>query len=366
MSETTAIGPSAGAGATRRVAEFASSIRYDHVPGEVIERLKQCILDSLGVMMGASGLAEEAQRVTGYVSQLGGKSEASLLGFGGRAPAAWAAFHNGSMAHMLDYEDTATGPVHPGTTSIPVAFAVAERLGGVSGREFLAAVAAGYDIAVRTGASAMLTEDWFGTQLFGYISGAATAGRLLQLDADRMENALGIGYNQLSGTREMASGEATDLRGMQGGFLGQGAVVAALLAERGITGPKQVFEGRYGIYNNYVKVPEPDWDALTGDLASRFDLLRTHTFKVWPACAGTRAPIAGVLQLLEEHPMEPEAIESLVVTVAPRTNMLLWEPLESKRKPPTSIDAKYSIPFTVAIAAQNRGVTLRDYTDDAL
>jgi 2-methylcitrate dehydratase PrpD len=332
----------------------------------VVGRLKQCVLDSLAVIIGASGLAEEAKSVHDYVAALGGKPEASILGFGGKAPTIAAAFMNGSMGHMLDYEDTAVGPVHPGTTTIPVAFAIAERLGGVSGKELLTAIAAGYDIAVRMGSSAMLTEDWFGTQLFGFICGAATAGRLLGLDTDQMENALGIAYNQLSGTREMASGEATEVRGMQGGFTGQGAVAAALLAQRGMTGDKEIFEGRYGLFSNYVKVPQPDWRALASDLGERFALLDSHTFKVWPACAGTRPPVAGILQLKSENNLTAEQIESILISVPPRTNMLLWDPIESKRRPPSSIDAKYSIPFTVAIAAQTGGVTLRDYTDDAL
>ena len=265
-------------------------------------------------MIGASGLAGEAKNVADYVTDLGGKPEATILGFGQRAPALWAAFMNGSMGHMLDYEDTAVGPVHPGTTTIPVAFAIAEQLGGVSGKELLTAIAAGYDIAVRIGSSAMLTEDWFGTQLIGFISGAATAGRLLKLDADRMENALGIAYNQVSGTREMASGEATELRGMQGGFTGQGAVLAAHLAKEGMTGDKEIIEGRFGLYNNYVNVEEPKWDNLVGDLGTRFSMLDSHSFKVWPACAGTRPAVAGILQLRDAHGLSAEDIDSIMVS----------------------------------------------------
>jgi 2-methylcitrate dehydratase PrpD len=133
-----------------------------------------------------------------------------------------------------------------------------------------------------------------------------------------------------------------------------------------MTGDKEIFEGRYGLYKNYVEVPQPDWDALASDLGERFVMLHSHTFKVWPACAGTRPPVAGILQLRDEHNLTAEQIESILISIPPRQNMLLWDPIESKRRPPSSIDAKYSIPFTVAIAAQTGGVTLRDYTDEAL
>ena len=119
---------------TRKLAEHASSLKYDAIPTRLVERLKHCVLDTLGVSIGATSVCNEAKIVCDYVRDLGGKPESRILGFGGRAPAAWAVFANGSLGHMLDYEDTAVGPVHPGRTTIPVALAVAERLGRIGMR----------------------------------------------------------------------------------------------------------------------------------------------------------------------------------------------------------------------------------------
>jgi 2-methylcitrate dehydratase PrpD len=300
---------------------------------------------------------------------LGGREESTVLGYGRKVPAAWAAFANGSFGHMLDYDDTGGG--HVSVTTIPVAFSLAEKLGGVSGQDFIAAVACGMDIQTRLARAIpipdwTMTEGWFATQLFGYLSGSATAGRLMRLDAQQMANALGIAFNQMSGSRQMAVGEATHMRSMQAGFSGQGSVLAAQLAQRGIIGSKDVIEGRYGLFKTYVRTDEPDWDTIVGALGSRFPILETHAFKVWPACGYTRVTNAAALELRMQHGLDPEDIESVAIIGGTGGTRLLSEPLELKRRPKTSIDGKYSIPFTTAIMLSKGSVTLRDYTDAGL
>jgi len=357
-----------GRGVSRRLAEHVATLQYEQVPPELVELTKRCILDTLGVTIGASTMAPEARMTCEYVREMGGTPDASILGFGGKAPAALAAFVNGSLGHMLDYDDVGGG--HVSIATVPVAFAVAEKLGGVSGKELVTAIAAGADLMVRLDLSVPLhdwtmTEGWFATQLFGFIAGAAVAGRLLHLDVDQMENALGIGFNQLSGSRQMAVGEATHMRSMQAGFSGQGAVAAALLAQKGITGPKEFLEGRYGLFKTYVRAEQPDWERLTAGLGTDFPLLRTHGFKVWPSCGYTRPTNAAVIEMLSEG-LNKEEVESVVIAGGTGGTQLLSEPAELKRRPQLSIDAKYSIPFTTAIALSKGTVALRHYTDEAL
>ncbi len=358
-----------GDGATRRLARHAATLRYEALPPAVVELTKQCVLDTLGVTIGASSLSPEARIVVDYVRDLGGKPESTVLGFGGKAPAPWAVFANGSLGHMLDYDDLGGG--HVSITTVPVALALAEKLGGVSGRELIAAIAAGADVMTRLALAIRIpdwtmTEGWFATQLLGYIGGAATAGRLLGLDEEKMENAFGIGFNQMSGSRQMAVGAATHLRSMQAGFSGQGAVLAAELARRGIIGSKEVLEGRYGLFKTYVRTHSPDWNAIVGALGVRFPLTDTHGFKVWPACGYTRPVNAAVLQLRREFSLQPQDVESITVVGGTRATQLLSEPLERKRRPQQSIDGKYSIPFTTAVMMVKGNVTLTDYTEEGL
>ena len=358
-----------GAGATRQIARHAATLAFDALPPALVELTKQCVLDTIGVTIGASGLAPEAKIVADYVGELGGRGESTILGFGGKAPAPWAVFANGSLGHMLDYDDLGGG--HVSIATVPVVLAVAERAGGLSGRDLITAIAAGADVMTRLHEAIRIpdwtmTEGWFATQLLGYLGGAAAAGRALGLGEEAMDNALGIAFNQVSGSRQMAVGAATHLRSMQAGFCGQGAVLAADLARRGIIGSKEVLEGRYGLFRTYVRTNEPDWEAILGGLGTRFPLLQSHGFKVWPACGYTRPVNAALLELREKDGIRPEDVESITVVGGTRATQLLSEPPERKRRPQESIDGKYSIPFTAAVMMMKGTVTLRDYTREGL
>jgi 2-methylcitrate dehydratase PrpD len=197
------------------------------------------------------------------------------------------------------------------------------------------------------------------------LSGAVTAGRLRGSDAGLIENALGIAFTQVSGSRQMAVGASTDLRSMQAGFSGQGAVLATELAARGIVGSKEIIEGRYGIYRTYVR-NEPAWSALTEGLGTSFPLLHEHGFKVWPACGYTRATNTATQRLRRENRLSPVDVETITVIGGTGATRLLSEPIELKRRPQLSIDGKYSIPFTTAVMMVHGNVTLRDYTEEGL
>jgi 2-methylcitrate dehydratase PrpD len=163
----------------------------------------------------------------------------------------------------------------------------------------------------------------------------------------------------------MAVGASTHLRSMQAGFSGQGALLAADLARRGIVGSKEVLEGRYGIYKTYARC-DPDWDAVLGGLGRDFPVLKLHGFKVWPACGYTRATNEAIRRLREEHEIHPEQVASITVIGGTGATQLLSEPIEQKRRPKLAIDGKFSIPFTSAVMMVKGNVTLRDYTEEGL
>ena len=356
-------------GPTAQLAQHVASLEYRQLPHELVELIKQCVLDTLGVSIAASTLAPEARIVAEYVRDLGGKPVATVLGFGDRAPAPWAVFVNGSLGHMVDYDDVGAGG-HVSIVTVPVALALAEELGRVSGRDLITALAVGTDVHTRLNQGIKIpdwtmSEGWFPTQLFGFVSGAATAAKLRRLEPEQIEHAFGIAFDQMSGSRQMAVGVATHLRSMQAGFSGQGALLAADLARRGIVGSKEVLEGRYGVFKTYIRT-EPDWDGIVGDLGTRFPLLGLHGFKVWPACGYTRPTNAAIMKLRKDFGFESQEVESLTIVGGTGGTRLLCEPLDAKRRPKLSIDGKYSIPFTSAVMMVKGNVTLRDYTEDGL
>lgn len=358
-----------GHGTTRMLAEHAAGLTYDELPDDVVALTKRCILDTLGVIAGASRLSAEGKILAGYVRDQGGKPESTVFGFDFKAPAGWATFVNGSLGHMLDYDDVANAS-HLSIATIPVALALAERQGGIDGKSFITAVAVGMDVMTRLNNAITIpqwisNEGWFATQVLGYIAGAATAGHVLGLTADQMENAFGTAFTQTAGSRQMAVDESTDLRAMQAGFSGQGAILAADLAQRGIIGSKEIIEGKYGFFKTYVRDNNPDWTALIGGLGAEFPVLQSHGFKVWPHCAHIRPCTAAVLEL-RRGGISPDDVEHIEIVGGSQATQLLSTPIDAKRRPQAAIDAKYSVPFTSAVAMVRGNVTLRDYTPEGL
>ena len=176
-----------------------------------------------------------------------------------------------------------------------------------------------------------------------------------RLPEDKLINALGLAYQQVSGAHQRHLG-------MHAGWCGQGAVLATLLAQRGVPGVKDILDGRNGFFKVYLRNFTPDYERLTGDLGKRFYTLEHHGFKAWPACGLNRRPINSILDLRKEHGLKPEEIEAIVVTGGEHI-LRLAVPLEARRRPTHSAQAKYSIPFTAAVAMVYGDVKLRNYTE---
>lgn len=347
--------------AGRTLARYAATLAFEALPPAVVHVTKQCILDTLGTTLAASTLAPEAPMFHDYVRDIGGNPDCTLIGYGEKAPAQMAAFLNGANSHMLDYDDLGSG--HVSVATIPVAFAMAEKTGNVSGRELLTAVAAGIDIHTRiypydTTEEWDLNQQFSQTQSIGYLSGVAVASRLARLPEDQIMNAWGLAYQQVAGPHQRHLG-------MHAGWCGQGAVLATLLAKRGVPGVKDILYGKHGLFRTHLRNTEPDHERLTGELGTRFRTLELHGFKAWPACGLTRRPVNAILDLRHQHKLRPEEVESIVVYGGEHI-LRLAEPLEYRRRPPHSAQAKFSIPFTAAVAMTHGDVKLRHYTPAAL
>ena len=160
---------------TRKLAENVVKTTYEALPPKVIEKTKRHILDILGVMFPSSTFERGCKALEEITREGGGKEESTLIGFGGKAPCWMAAFVNASLCHPMDYDDTIDEfPNHPSSHTFPAAFAVAEKVGNVSGKDFITAVALGIDLNVRLSAApkGRVGEDypWFSVPIFGVFS----------------------------------------------------------------------------------------------------------------------------------------------------------------------------------------------------
>jgi 2-methylcitrate dehydratase PrpD len=344
-------------------ANFVTRARFEDISEDAIDAAKKSILDTLGVILAASGVEPAIHGVAKVVLDSGGAPESSVLGIGGRAPAMMAAFANGAMAHCLDFDDHAPEGHHPSSSIVPAAFALAERVGGISGRDMITAVAAGQDMFLRLRRNIGWKQDWHLTTVLGVFSATASAGRIMSLNEEQLANAFGIASMQSCGTMELAYGIGSDLRGMYAGFSSKGAVLATLLAEQNIIGIKTVFEGKAGIFNVY-------FDGQYDKQAMLHGLGKDYTggsilYKPWPSCGASHPYIHATIEVMREYALKEEDIEQIRVYVGDFQNRLCL-PLESRRKPATLADAKFSIPFCVAVAATRGQVSVADFIGDSL
>ncbi|MBN2062396.1 MAG: MmgE/PrpD family protein [Deltaproteobacteria bacterium] len=349
------------------LAENVVRIRYEDLPVEAREMAKRCILDTIGVMLAGSGAEPACNGIVDMVKEMGGREESTIIGYGGKVPALMAAFANGSMSHAVDYDDVHdSANCHPSGSTIPAALAMAERVGGVAGKDFIVAVALGIDVVCRLGAALPKSQgdyDFFLPPILGTFSSTAAAGKLLGLNKEQMVSAFGIAIHQAAGSKEMAADIDSVVRAIRDGFPGRNGVLSALMAARGITGVTNSLEGKMGLYALYFN-NEYNPEALTSDLGIKF-LGTTVSFKPWPSCRVTHAYIGATLDLVRENDLKPDEIEE-ITAVVDNNSINLCEPLEEKRNPKLSINAKLSIPYTVALAATRGKVLLGDFLTENL
>lgn len=329
------------------LARFATGLAYAELPAEVAKMAKLRLLDTVGVCLASRDMAY-AQAVLDFTVEQGGPAEAVAYGSARRLPASWAALYNGALAHGNDYDDThSKSIVHVGGVVVPTALAIAEKLGG-DGRSLLTAVVAGYEVATRIGMGASKgfhAQGFHPTGVCGAFSAAAVAGKLLGATPEQLAHGFGIAGSQAAGSMEFL-GEGAWTKRMHPGWAAHAGVVAAGLALRGYTGPRKIFEGRYGIYNLYANTVEPDFARAVAGLREEWEILNTD-YKPYPCGHISHPYMDCALKLRREHRLKPEDIAAIELRVPTAAVAILCEPAADKRRPQNSYAARFSLPYAV-------------------
>ena len=345
------------------LANYVVSTNFAALPLAAKEKARQSTLDTIGVIMAASALEPSVNGLVDLVLEAGGRTESTVLGTGQKVPAIMAAFANGGLAHSLDFDDHAPEGHHPSSSAIPVSLALAERLGDVTGEKFLTAVAIGQDIFMRLRRNVVWKHDWHLTTIIGVFSATASAAYLLGLNRDQIASAFGIAGVQSAGTYELVQGVNNEVRGMYAAFISKAAIVAALMAQKNIKGPRSIFDGKNGFFNVYFD-GKYDRKSMLNGLGQDFQGAAL-LYKPWPSCGLSHTYIHAARRLMAENDLVVEQIEAIRI-FAGAGQIELCEPLESRCKPKTSSDAKFSIPFCVAITLMNGTVKPTDFLPEAL
>ena len=366
----TQIAPEVGE-VTAILSRFIAETEYSDLPEAITDRVKKSILDTIGIIMPAAELMPDLKAAIDLRIDAGGREESAVLGYGVKLPSWAATFANGIRGHALDYADGHLEAVFRiGIATIPAALALAERRGKVSGKELITAVAVAEEFLCRLGVANARRRTtmgpWHEGILFGNFGATAAAARMLNLTADETDRALGIAYLKVGGTLAVVNPDA-NIRGMYAGFIGETAVMAALLAQKGIQGPRGCLGSKDGLFDVYLHGAY-DRAALVDELGKEFELINL-SFKPWPACAFAHPFIDAMLGIRWEYSIRADDIERIDVFYGEVVRKLrLCNPINiaTGSVPTTDNDGKRSIPFNVALAALKGKVSLRDFNPEGL
>jgi len=232
---------------TRGIAEFVSGLRFEAIPPEVLARIKLLMLDSLGCAIYGADL-EWSRILQSTLGKLDTANACAVWGTAQKLSAPHAALVNGTQVQGFELDDVhRQGVLHVGAVVLPALIAVSELRAGMSGREFLTAAVAGYEIGPRVGicmGPEHISQGWHSGATLGVFSAAAGAARGLKLDADKTVHALGIAGTQSAGL--MAAQYGAMVKRMHAGRSSQSGLYGALFAEAGFTGIVNVLESEYG------------------------------------------------------------------------------------------------------------------------
>ena len=349
------------------LARWVIDLRYEDVDAETEAYCRELVLDHIGTAA-RGGVMENMPSVDAAIAAMGGDSGSVLTAVVGKQPVRpeWAVFTNSIAAHSVELDDThSASSLHPAVVVIPGAMAAAE-VEGSSGRELIAAIVAGYEVACRLGraltAREVYAKGFHPTAIVGPFATAAAVGKLIGLDAGQLAHAFGIAASQAAGRTEFLAEGAWTKR-FHPGWASHAGYIAARLAQNGFTGPMKPFDGRDGLLRGYGS--EENLARLTEGLGQPFELSITSV-KPHACCRYNQGPIDLAIQLREEHGIGAEDVASIEVGVVTAAMGIVVEPRDRKVRPTNDVDAQFSLPYAVGLGIAKGCASLDEYAPERL
>ena len=341
--------------AAEELSHFTASLKYEDLSEDVVHKAKQMLLDTLGCALG--GYLNEPSRITRAVlREQGGCPESTIIGSGEKTSCANAALANGVMVRYLDFCDIYANlhPCHP-SENIPTALAMGERE-HATGRDILTAIVIGFEVQQRFADAVPIHRmGWHHVSIAGFTT-PLVAGKLLNLDADQLAHAVGISGSHnlaLDGLLGMhGHGQVTMMKAAGYGFGSQSGIIAALMAQKGFTGPHTIIES----FNDTVFKGTDLTPLIKG--GEKMRILET-SIKPFPCEFMIHSPLEALFTLLREHEIKAEDVVELHL----RTHEFAFNALAQPRayKPETRETADHSLPYCLAIGLIEKDVGIDQF-----
>ena len=345
---------------TKRLAEFIVSLSDNDLDSEAFRHAKMSILDAVGCAVNGSQF-DHSKIIARFALEQGGVRESTIIAQKDKALSYLAAMANSVMVHGIEFDDThPIGPIHIGAAIIPVALALGERE-KIDGKQFATSVIIGYDVAARIAAAvtpSLRLRGFHPTAVVGCFGAAASASRILGLDAEKTCNALGLAGTQTSGLGEYGGSMS---KRINPALAARNGIMAALLAQRGFTGPHAILEGDRGFFRAFSDKTKPE--SVFENIGKFFEITR-NGYKLYACSRQVHPAINGALDLIEKNSIAVEDIKEL------RVGKVKWAAEATKEfrnpTPETMLAGQMSIPYALATAIIERRLLPSDFGPNRL
>jgi 2-methylcitrate dehydratase len=338
---------------TAHISRWAANLNYRHLSPEAVYQAKRFLLDSIGCALG--GYQQHDVKIALEVlDEIAGRGPATVIGTGKKIDAVSASLANALMIRCMDYNDIywKQDPSHP-SDIFPAALAGCERAKS-DGKELIVGLVLGHEFEMRFCEAAfpgIRERGWHHATLTAFVS-PIVAGRALYLPWQQIQHAIGISASRHCTLGAVTAGKLTMMKNTVDPMATQSGMLAALMAEKGYTGPEHVVDGKEGLTHCFG----PEWklNLLTDGLGESWRITQCG-MKFFPTEALTHAPISAVLDLVKENDLRPDQVEKIQIRSLARAADILSDP--SKYDPHTKETADHSLPYVIAAALAERQVT---------
>ncbi|MHA2207771.1 MAG: MmgE/PrpD family protein [Candidatus Thorarchaeota archaeon] len=344
---------------SEQLAEWAGGLEHKDIPSQFIETARGNILDMIGCGLFGSTLPW-VRTVCDMVIEWGGKEEATLWGRKVKVPSVNAVFANTNATNSFEFDDTyfPTG-IHPGALVVSSAIASSEYKGGATGKELIAAVVAGHEVSarIRSGLGWSVLHGWNGTAICSTFGAAVASAKILGLPPDQIADAIGIAGPYVGGL--LTYGFKAGAKRVVNARSGQGGILAALLAEKGVTGYKDFIESKQGGFIS-AHSSDPTTEKVIENLGKEY-MFQNMALKKYPNCTSFHAVLDALYEITGTDPVDVDNLERIVVNTTTGAQ---------KNDVGTTYDnvhsAQMSMPYAVAAKLSDGVVGVEQFSDDKI
>jgi len=328
-------------GATETIANWIVNTSYEDIPPDAIRVANESCFDLLGVIL-AGSMQPVGDIIKGYVEDLGGNAEATVLSSGQKTSLPNAALANGTMGHALDFDDFG-GFGHPTVAIFPALLALGEKAGS-TGRDLLEAYVIGCELGLalqHTTKYNQMTKGFHATAVIGRMACTAACAKLLKLDQAQTVTALGIAGSMSSG---VIHNFGTMTKPLHAGLVCRDGVTAVQLAQRGLTSGQQILEHPLGFTKTVLGEGIYDLDEMAENMGKPFRVQDALMIKKYPCCGGNHAMLDSLFSLMREHEFTYEDVADVEVDQSFLSIVMLYD------EPDDELKGKFSAKYNVAAA----------------